>query len=246
MSIIIGSIIGIVIGLTGAGGALIAIPLFLHFLDMSLKEATVYSLLTVIIASLLNFFYQRKYSDYKLAMSIVLFSSVGSFLTNPLKSKMPEIYVALMLAAVSLYSLYSIWKPTPTLAKKTTTPPIWLTGLIGLLLGALTTFTGLGGGVLMLPLLIGFYGFEQNKAVATSLLIIALSSLFSLAIQVYAGANFEFNRQLLGLVFGILISAIGIIFILKKLSPKVLIVIRKVVFTGVVATALLKIGIAHL
>lgn len=46
-----GSIIGIVMGLTGAGGALVAIPLFMTVLRMELKSAAVYSLVTVVIAS---------------------------------------------------------------------------------------------------------------------------------------------------------------------------------------------------
>jgi len=38
-----GLIIGIVMGLTGAGGALVAIPLFMQFLALTLKDASVYS-----------------------------------------------------------------------------------------------------------------------------------------------------------------------------------------------------------
>jgi uncharacterized membrane protein YfcA len=58
-------IIGIVMGLTGAGGALIAIPLFIQFMGMNLKEASIYSLIAVVVASLLNFVEQRKATQYR-------------------------------------------------------------------------------------------------------------------------------------------------------------------------------------
>ena len=241
MTIILGIVIGVVMGLTGAGGALIAIPLFMQFLGMGLKEATVYSLIAVIIASLSNFIFQRKYSDYKLSITFVVLSTAGSFLTNPYKKFLPDLYMALLLGIVSVYSLYSIWRPTKS-EKIQTKAPAWLvTGFIGFSLGALTTFTGLGGGVLMLPLLIGVYGFDQNRAVATSLLTVALSSLSSLLIQVWSGAQFEVDTKLVGLVAGILASAYGIKLLASKLSPAILNSSRKIVFTFVVLVALLKI-----
>lgn len=240
MTIVLGIIIGVVMGLTGAGGALVAIPLFLQFLEMGLKEATLYSLIAVIIASLSNFIFQRKFSDYKLSIIFVILSTLGSLATNPFKKLLPDIYMASLLGIVSIYSLYSIWKPKRAGDTKIKTPPWPLTGLIGLCLGGLTTFTGLGGGVLMLPLLIGVYGFDQNRAVATSLLTVALSSLSSLLIQIISGAEFELNVQLLELVVGILLSAFAVKFLITKMHPSHMNKIRNIVFTFVVFLALFK------
>ncbi len=53
--------------------------------------------------------------------------------------------------------------------------------LLGLIIGILASFTGLGGGFLMVPLLL-FLGFEAQKAVGTSfmgILIISISALFA-------------------------------------------------------------------
>lgn len=241
MTIVMGIIIGVVMGLTGAGGALIAIPLFLQFLGMELKVATLYSLIAVIIASLSNFILQRKLCDYKLSIAFVLLSTTGSILTNPFKKYLPDIYMAILLAAVSIYSLYSIWRPSAANHSQNKSPSWVITGVIGLSLGALTTFTGLGGGVLMLPLLIGLYGFDQNRAVATSLLTVAMSSLSSLLIQVFSGAQFELDSQLLGLVVGILVAAFSIKYLTARLPLSLLNNSRKVIFTFVVFLALFKI-----
>ena len=53
-NILIGVIVGLIMGLTGAGGALISIPLFLSLMNVSLKEATVLSLIAVMLGSLIN------------------------------------------------------------------------------------------------------------------------------------------------------------------------------------------------
>lgn len=242
MLTIIGVIVGFVMGITGAGGALVAIPLFMQFLDMTLKEASVFSLIAVVIASLSNFYYQRKHADVSIAIWFVVSSALGSFLSQPYKSIFPEIGIAILLAAIAIYSLYSIWKPSKLVQASTEEKTNYIkTIIIGFILGLLTTFTGLGGGVLMLPILIGVYKFHQDKAVATSLVVVGFSSLISFLIQVKGGATFKFNADFLGLIAGIFITS----FLLKVLSSKISIktfqYMRKIIFTVVVALALAKI-----
>lgn len=237
-----GVVIGVVMGLTGAGGALVAIPLFMHFLHMSLKEASVYSLVAVVIASLLNYLTQRHSTQYRTAFVIITGSAVGSYLTAPFKEALPSVSVAILLALVSSYALYSVWRPV-TLKTEETNKIRESFGLslgLGVLLGALTTFTGLGGGVLMLPLFLALYRYSQSQAVATGLLAVGLSSLVSLLLQAMRGSNFEVKVELLFLVAGIL----GSVYLLRQfaehLPEQVLHRVRQFVFTGVVILAMLK------
>jgi uncharacterized membrane protein YfcA len=55
---------------------------------------------------------------------------------------------------------------------------IWL-GLLGILVGVGASFTGLGGGFLMIPLLL-FLGYPAQKAVGTSFLAILVISISAL------------------------------------------------------------------
>ena len=57
-------------------------------------------------------------------------------------------------------------------------PNILLVTLEGLLVGGLTGFVGAGGGFLIIPALVLLTKMEKKNAVATSLLIIAVKSLF--------------------------------------------------------------------
>jgi uncharacterized membrane protein YfcA len=238
-----GILIGIVMGLTGAGGALVAIPLFMQFMGLSLKEASLYSLVAVVLASLLNFFSQRSFANYKTGFLIVTISALGSFLTAPFKTLVSSFWIAVILSIVSLYALYSVWFPLKIDKEddEKSHESFWFSVIIGLILGALTTFTGLGGGVLMLPILLGFYRFKQPNAVATSLFAVGFSSLSSLMIQVYHGANFSLGTGFFYLLAGILAAVFFLKKVLHHLPINILVLLRQVVFTIVVLLALLKV-----
>lgn len=243
LHLISGLIIGIVMGLTGAGGALIAIPLFMQLLGMGLKDASVLSLFAVVIASMSNFISQRKFADMKNSTIIVVFSALGSFVSNPYKKGVSDLVVAVLLAAVSLYALYSVWKPAKKIDvnERTKAPSVFITIIIGIFLGFLTTFTGLGGGVLMMPIFLSLYGYGQKEAVATSLLAVSLSSLVSLVIQINGGVSLSLDLSIVYLILGILSSAISLKFLIQKIEVSKMIRVRQVVFSVVVVIALSKI-----
>lgn len=228
-------------GLTGAGGALVAIPLFMHFQGMSLKEASLFSLIAVVISSLSNFYHQRKSANRSLAISLVISSSAGSVVSYPYKTWLPDKWIIILLTAIALYSLYSIWKPGRK--KGTETPfrnPKWITILIGLILGALTTFTGLGGGVLILPVLLSIYHLAEDEAVATSLAVVGLSSLISFSIQAIKANGIPLSWELLNLILGIVVTSSLLKIVNKKLPVRTIEILRKLVFTLVVLLSVFK------
>lgn len=242
MLILIGAIIGLVVGLTGAGGALVSIPLFMQFQGMSLKEASVFSLVAVIVASFSNLIFQRKDAQIPLASLFIITSAIGSLISEPFKNLLSDIYLALTLAAISIYSLYSVWVPVKAShnEEQLKVHPL-KTVFIGLILGLLTTFTGLGGGVLILPLLLKVYQFEQKKAVATSLVVIGFSSLASFLIQVSKGSNLKIDLSFIGLFMGISITSYLLKLLIERLPTKASTNLRKIVFTIVVGLSLAKI-----
>lgn len=238
----IGIVIGVVMGLTGAGGALVAIPLFMHFLGMDLKEASVYSLIAVVLASLSNFYFQRKSANFKLAFLFILASTIGSLFSQPYKALLPDTGIALLLALIAVYSLYNVWVPSKhESSSKEEKLNLSKTVIIGLILGVLTTFTGLGGGVLMLPVLLSMYKLPQKVAVATSLLVVGFSSLSSFVIQASRGMNLKLDVSFTALILGILITSYGLKWITSRIDSKKTDMIRKLVFTVVVVFSLAKI-----
>ena len=146
IELLCGILIGIVMGLTGAGGALVAIPLFMQFMGQSLKEASLYSLVAVVLASLINFLAQRSFSQYKTAFIIVISSALGSYLTTPIKTSLSTFWIAILLTVVSLYALFNVWFPVKIKEEHIGKPlqSFWISLAVGLMLGTLTTLSGLG------------------------------------------------------------------------------------------------------
>jgi uncharacterized membrane protein YfcA len=174
---------------------------------------------------------------------IVAASAIGSFFTAPFKEMLSTSYIAVILTAVSVYALYSIWRPIKFVNNVNEVPKekTVLSLSIGFVLGALTTFTGLGGGVLMLPIFLAFFRFSQPQAVATSLFAVGLSSLASLVVQINQGTIFKMDFHLFLLMGGILVSVFILNRTLKLLSSKAIVRTRQIVFTSVVILALSKI-----
>lgn len=233
ISISIGLIVGLIMGLTGAGGALIAIPLFMNLLEVTLKEATILSLIAVILGTSLNLMGQLKKVN-KNALILGFVGTISNYVSLPLKVMIPELAIAGLLSALAFYSLWGIWSG----GEKSKAGPEGygsLTGLvlIGLLLGLVTTVTGLGGGVILIPLLIKITRMTYEDAVPTSLATIFIISLTSLLLQTAKG-TMMIPLSHIGLMAGGTLASVGLIkLILKKIDAKRLLLIRKIVFTSV-------------
>ena len=236
--VFIGLIIGMMMGLTGAGGALIAIPLFMSLLEQNLKVASVLSLYVVILASIINFIFQRKNADYKLATIVFMGSVLGSFASRPLKEISSDLLIATILSIVSLFSLYQVWKNKTQSNLGDVIVSLPKSFALGFVLGILTTMTGLGGGVLLIPFFLGIFKLSESKAVATSLLIIAFSSLVSLLLQLKNLEKIFSLIELAFLVTGILSSLYGLKLVLKLVSPQKISFLRKLIFTAIVIYSL--------
>ncbi len=234
--ILIGALVGIVMGLTGAGGALISIPLFISLIHTSLKDATSLSLTVVFIGASLSLATSLNRPDVKTSVALLLFSSIGSYLSLPLKRGIPEAGIAVALILIAAYSVYAVWSKKKTSTTSEEGRFLWgRTVIAGIGLGSLTTLTGLGGGVLLVPIFKKFFYKDYSSALSTSLLSIALVSLSSLVLQSETVfRTVDFNGAF-GLFAGVLLGALSLRWISKKIEPKKLDIIRKVSFALVAA-----------
>lgn len=240
--IFIGLVVGIIMGLTGAGGALISIPLFINLLDSSLKEATVLSLVAVLFGTSANLIGSLRKVDWKIVISFAVFGGLSNFFATGLKGKTPDIVIAVALCLVAIYSIVSVWQKKNDGDQKTVRKENFGKLLVtGLFLGILTTFTGLGGGVLLVPILIKFYGKSYHEALPTSLATIFLIALSSFLIQGETGFKLiTFNE--LGLIgVGAVVSFIVLQKSLKLFKQEHVVLIRKIVFTGVTVYSIVSI-----
>ncbi len=228
----IGLIVGMTMGLTGAGGALISIPLFINLLDTSLKDATVLSLVAVLFGTAINLFGQFSKVNIKIAMTLSAAGIVANYLSLSMKSGTPEIVIAALLTVIGIYSIVSVWGKNKTSSIVEKDSQVVTKALIaGAFSGLMTTLTGLGGGVILVPILIKFFGKNYKEALPTSLATILLISLSAFMFQSKVALGLIAIPQLLMIGGGAILAFLLLKVLLRKLSEVKVLQIRRIVFT---------------
>lgn len=175
--------VGFSLGMFGSGGSILTVPVLVYLLGHPDKVAIAESLAIVGgIAVLTAIPYARAgLVDWR---SVVLFglpAMAGTYAGAWLGGLVAGVVQLLVFALVMLMAAYQMWKrsrkATPAESTPGAKPRAWLRiGLDGLGVGVLTGFVGVGGGFLIVPALVLLGGLPMRRAVATSLVIIALKS----------------------------------------------------------------------
>lgn len=187
--------IGLILGLIGGGGSILAVPVLVYLMSINPVTATAYSLFVVGISSLIGTFknIQKKRIDFKTGFVFAIpafiavyatrkylvpaipeeLFSVGSFVITKDMGIMLFFAVIMLLASITMI----INKQENSIKEIKIKYNYPLIVVEGALVGVLTGIVGAGGGFLIIPALVLFAKLPMKKAVATSLLIIAIKSL---------------------------------------------------------------------
>lgn len=229
---IIGLFVGAIMGLTGAGGALISIPLFMNLEGTILREATVLSLIAVIFGTSANLLGQLHKLDLRIVLTFSLSGAFSNFASLKIKSMTPDKVVAIVLTMIGLYSLWGVWSKSTREAQNTEGQNSYLKLLAtGIMLGVLTTITGLGGGVVLVPILMKMFGKSYDEALPTSLATILIVSLTAFLFQLSTALLIISYVEIILLALGSLVSFMILKTSLRYFSDVSLAKLRKSVFT---------------
>ncbi len=172
--------IGLSLGLLGSGGSIVTVPVLVYLFGQDEKVAIAGSLAIVgTIAAAGSLQYMRaRMVDWR---SVLLFGApgmLGTYLGAWSAAWVAGIVQLALFAVVMLVASWFMLKPAKPLPAvdhpaARSIPKIMLDGL---LVGVLTGLVGVGGGFLIVPALALLGGLSMHRAVATSLVIIALKS----------------------------------------------------------------------
>ncbi|SDM00554.1 sulfite exporter TauE/SafE family protein [Kriegella aquimaris] len=187
--------IGLILGLMGSGGSLMAVPVLTYLFHISPVTTTAYSLFVVGTSASVGAF--RNYNKGLVDFKVALIFSIPAFITvyTTRKLVMPAIpkelllmegfvvtkdvgimvFFALLMAAASISMILEKGLSTDDSGPIRYNYPLIL--FEGVIIGMLTGIVGIGGGFLIIPALVLCVKLPMKKAVATSLFIIALKSL---------------------------------------------------------------------
>jgi hypothetical protein len=189
-------IIGISLGLIGGGGSILTIPVLVYLFGLEPSIATGYSLFIVGCSSLAGAYknYRRGNINFNAAFyfgttSIITVLLIRKYVLQMIPDEIFEIgsfvvtkslLTMLVFASIMILASFSmIQKPIATdIDEQDKTIHLTKALIRGLGVGCLTGFLGAGGGFLIIPVLIFSFHISMKDAIGTSLLIIAMNSLF--------------------------------------------------------------------
>ena len=188
LALLSGGLVGLLLGATGGGGSLVAIPLLVYVVGIPVQKASAMSLIVVGYSALFGAWQESRQKRVHVRAALV-FSFTGMFgaWIGAQGHQLVQETVVLFLFG-HLLVLISVWtfcQPRKDqgngmligCAKHFSWPCALKASTIGWVVGLLTGFFGIGGGFLIVPALILLLEFPIRLAIGTSLLIIALISI---------------------------------------------------------------------
>ncbi|MDR5589943.1 sulfite exporter TauE/SafE family protein [Christiangramia sp. SM2212] len=217
-------LIGVVLGLIGGGGSILTVPVLVYLMAINPVTATAYSLFVVGTSSLVGAIRNipKKLIDFRTAIVFAIPAFISVYLTRKyLVPAIPEeiftvsgftitknIGIMLFFAIIMVIASISMIKEKSNgrnLEEEKVNYNYPLIIIEGLVVGLLTGIVGAGGGFLIIPALVILAKLPMKKAVATSLLIIAVKSLIGFIGDVQ---NMEIDWMFLMIFTGLSIAGI--------------------------------------
>ena len=198
LCLVAGAVIGLVGGLMGIGGGLIAIPALGLAFGMSQQMAQGTSLILVLPTILMAV---RKYNqnsriDWVVAgfgaAAAVLFTWFGARLALGVDSSLLRRSFAIFLCAVGVFYLWQTYRlrpragraASPVAARQLTR---WHGAVLGAVGGTLGGFFGVGGAILIVPIVTTLFKYTQANAQALALTMIIPGSTIALITYSWGG-----------------------------------------------------------
>lgn len=196
----IGALIGLILGLTGSGGSLVAVPLLVVLLSLELSEAIGISLAVVAFSAAIGVFHHFK-SGSIVWMPTIIFAVVGSALTPlgyQLGQYLTPLLITILFSMLTVFIAITMWNKShlnSRVLRVNTSPKLeesvnaidaaklaitWQSTaaiiLSAAITGVLSGLLGVGGGFIIVPALTLLFKMKMRQAVASSLVIISIVS----------------------------------------------------------------------
>jgi uncharacterized protein len=271
LTILLGALVGLALGLTGGGGSIFAVPLLIYVLDIQPQLATTMSLAAVaamagfgtIEASI------NKMVEWRASLILVLGGIICAPLGVNIASRVNESFIVIGFSVLMLLVATSMWyrvskRPDQASVVRVnyrnnnetdgaicqlndnqdlslSAPCSAVLLVSGCVTGVLSGLFGVGGGFLIVPVLTTVTQLGIHRAVASSLLIITLIGISGVGAAFLQGRTVEF--AITGLfILGGLVGMFGGRLIAKKIPALLL---QKVFTLGIFVIALITLFIDY-
>jgi uncharacterized protein len=214
LSVVFGSLIGLLLGLVGAGGSILTVPILVYVIGLDVQAATATSLAIVGASALAGAVPHARAGrvNLKVALFFGLFGIGGAFAGTWLNHRVSGPFILFLFGLLMLVVAGRMLFRKPGRSPQGEEHPAvvlnWKVPLAGLVVGLLTGFFGVGGGFLIVPALALALGLPMAVAVGTSLAIIAINAVSGIAAHAGAG-GFDLQVAALFIVGGLAGGLVG-------------------------------------
>lgn len=175
MPIVIGIMAGLISGSFGVGGGIIIIPglvVFLQFTQRLSHGTSLLAILPIAAAALVGFIFHDSI-DVVYGLFLGLGSIFGALLGTKLLGSISNIWLARIFSAVLFVTAARLFVEIPVESQELSLSPstAMVLVVIGVFIGVMAGLLGIGGGLVLIPILMIFFGTTAPVAKGTSLLV---------------------------------------------------------------------------
>lgn len=210
--IFFGTLTGFISGFFGVGGGMVLVPMLL-FIGFSMKEAVSISVMQMVFSSIFGSFlnFKNKLLQFKDGLVVGIGGFIGGFQSGLILKLVSNETLQYLFIAVMVFAIYKVGfvkVVEQNSAVKTHHPLILF--CIGLIIGMIAMSIGVGGSIMLTPILVGFMFYNIKEATSLALFFIIFSSMAGFISQSVNGHMLFFEGTVVGLA-----SLIGVYFGIK-------------------------------
>jgi len=175
--IFLGAIVGVISGFFGIGGGTILVPLLL-LLGYETKVAIGIAVVQMVFSSMFGSYLNNKKGSLDVAMisTIGIGGFIGALLSGNIASSFDDEALEMIFLAFSIFALLRLFFKTKQGKEQREVNKLTLF-IIGLILGAISMTIGVGGSIILVPILVGFLHVPLKKAISAGLFFVVFSSI---------------------------------------------------------------------
>jgi uncharacterized protein len=189
LNLALGFALGLVGGLLGIGGGLIAIPVLgmLYGMDQHLAQGTALVMITPNVLIGFLRYRQRSHIDLRGAAGMSTVAIAMTYLSaryaTMLDARQLQLSFAVFLVALAAYFMWQLRAGAGLKRSRAPLPAAWIPA-VGVISGIMSGLFTVGGGLVAVPALVGLFGMDQRQAQGMALALVipgAVVALFGYA-----------------------------------------------------------------
>jgi uncharacterized membrane protein YfcA len=190
--ILCGILAGTLGGYLGLGGGIVIVPFLTLAMGLGMRAAVPVSMAAIVINSLASSseYMKKGMVDLELVVTLTLSMVIGMVIGSSLLTVVSPAYLKLLLSIVLIYAAYSFLKGPNKSSVETnhrSGARLFWCSVLALAGGVIASMVGVGGGVIVVPLMYLVLGVPLGAARGTSSFIVGVAGAASLAVYFLSG-----------------------------------------------------------